>query len=139
MKLLLPLLAALACLTAAPACAQGLSSHYDAAVHAEPDTQALAFIRIPFGEQAKERQQPRIGFGLFTDCKRMSNQFSSAHREACDAEPIRSFEFSRNLYDRDWLLSFSGTKRWVAIARYIPGLGFARDSISGPVLQGPTN
>ena len=136
MKLLLPLLAVLACLTAAPAFAQGLSSHYDAGVRAEPDTQALAFIRIPLGE-SERRTQPRIGFGLFTDCKRLSSQLSSSHREACDAEPIRSLEFSRNLYERDWLLSFSGTKRWVGIARYIPGLGFARDNVSGPVLQGP--
>ena len=50
MKLILPLLAALACLCAAPSFAQGLTGQYDAGF-GQPDTRALAFVRIPFGRQ----------------------------------------------------------------------------------------
>lgn len=136
MKLLTLLLALFAGLVALPAAAQGLSSQYDAGFAREPDTQALAFIRIPLGKQ-KELAVPRIGFGLFNDCSRVSSQLSPTQRSACDAEPIRSLEFSRGLYDRDWLISFSGAKRWVGFARFTPGMGFARDNVSGPVLSGP--
>jgi len=130
--------AAAALLLALPASAQGLSSHFDAGVAREPDAQALAFFRIPFGE-SKKRATPRLGFGLFMDCSRMSNRLSSAHEAACQSEPVRSMEFSRELYDRDWLLSFSGTRRWVGIARWTPGMGLFRSAESGRILQGPTN
>jgi hypothetical protein len=132
------LAAAAALLLALPASAQGLSSHYDAGVAREPDTQALAFFRIPFGE-SKQRATPRLGFGLFTDCSRLSSRLSSAHEAACASEPIRSFEVSRELYERDWLISFSGTRRWVGIARWRPGMGIARSGESGRILQGPLN
>lgn len=137
MKLLPLLLAACACLSAPIAAAQGLSSHYDAGMAREPDTQALAFIRIPLGDKGQKSQEPRIGFGLFTDCSRAATRLSGARDAACDAQTVRSLEFSRELYDRDWLISFSGTKRWVGIGRWYPGLGFARVNESGPVLSGP--
>ena len=137
-KFVLMLLAAATFLVASPALAQGPSGHYDAGFGAEPDTQALAFIRIPLGEPAKKRSEPRIGFGLFTDCSRLSANLSSAQRSACEAQPIRSLEVSRDLYDRDWLISFAGTKRWVGIARWYPDGGFARVGEYGPVLGGPS-
>lgn len=136
MKLVLTLLAAAALLHASPALAQGPSSHYDAGFGAEPDTQALAFIRIPIGK-SKTRSEPRIGFGLFTDCSRLSSSLSQQHSSACESQPIRSLEVSRELYDRAWLISFSGTKRWVGVGRWYPGLGLARTNESGPVLSGP--
>jgi hypothetical protein len=102
----------------------------------EPDTQALAFIRIPLGQE-KRRKDPVVGFGLFTDCSRASMRLSEAHESACESEPIRSLEFSRELYDRDWLLSFSGEKRWVGIARWRPERGFAIPRAYGPVLSTP--
>jgi hypothetical protein len=131
------LLAAAAFLVTSPALAQGPSGHYDAGFASEPDTQALAFIRIPIGE-SRAGSEPRIGFGLFTDCTRMAAGLSQSHRSACESQPIRSLEFSRDLYDRDWLFSFSGTKRWVGIARWHPGSGFARVRENGPVLGGPS-
>lgn len=139
------LFAAAAFLVASPALAQGPSSHYDAGLGAEPDTQVLAFIRIPLGDnKAKADTTPTIGFGLFSDCTRMVADLSPAHRSACESRPVRSFEMSRDLYDRDWLISFSGTRRWVGIARWFPERGFARVSEYGPVLndsglQGPPN
>ncbi len=136
MKLLTLLLALFAGLIALPAAAQGLSNQYYAGYAGEPDTQALAFITIPLGKQTQPAV-PRIGFGIFADCSRLSSQLSPTQRPACDAEPIRSLEFSRGLYDRDWLLSFSGAKRWVGFARFTPGMGFAHDNVSGPVLSGP--
>ena len=136
MKLVLTLLAAAAFLYASPALAQGPSGHYDAGFGAEPDTQALAFIRVPIGK-SKTRSEPRIGFGLFTDCSRLSTSLSQQHSSACESQTIRSLEVSREFYDRDWLISFSGTKRWVGIGRWYPGLGFVRTRESGPVLSGP--
>lgn len=136
-KLTLSTLAAAACLLASPALAQNTLSHYDAGQTAGPDTQALAFIRIPFGDQEK-RREPVIGFGLFADCTGAALRQSASHRLACDAEPIRSLEFSRKLYDRDWLLSFRGEDRWVGIARWYPHDGFARVREYGQVLSGPS-
>jgi len=134
-KLAVLLLAAMASLTTAPALAQGALSHYDAGRMAEPDAQALAFVRIPFGEQDK-RREPVIGFGLFADCTSAAMRQSATHRLACDAEPIRAFEFSRKLHDRDWLISFRNDRRWVGIARLYPD-GFATISEYGPILSGP--
>lgn len=132
------LFAAAAFLVASPAFAQSPSSHYDAGLGAEPDTQALAFIRIPLGEnKAKADTTPTIGFGLFTDCSRMVADLSPAHRSACESQPVRSLEVTRDLYDRDWLISFSGAKRWVGIARWYPDKGFARVGEYGPVLNAP--
>lgn len=136
MKLAVLLLAAMASLTTAPAIGQDSLGHYDAGLLAERDTQALAFIRIPFGEQEK-RREPVIGFGLFADCTGAALRQSATQRLACDAEPIRSLEFSRKLYDRDWLLSFRSERRWVGIARWYPQDGFARVREYGPVLSGP--
>lgn len=136
MKFVLPLLAALASLLAMPAFAQDPSGHFDAAFASEPDTQVLAFIRIPFGEQ-KKPARPRIGFGIFADCDGLAARLSSARASGCDAQTVRSLEASRDLYGRDWLISFSGDRRWVGIARWTPGLGFARDNRSGPILSGP--
>jgi hypothetical protein len=129
------MLAAIACLYASPALAQGALSHYDASRLAEPDTQALAFVRIPFGEQNKSRE-PVLGFGLFADCASAGIRLSPVGRSACEAQSIRSLEFSRNLHDRDWLLSYRGDKRWVGIARLYPdGFGSVREY--GPILSGP--
>lgn len=136
-KLRLTTLAAAALLFVSPAAAQGLSGHYDAGIARQPDTQALAFIRIPLGDKGQKSREPRIGFGLFTDCSRAATRLSTARGESCEALPVRSLEFSRDLYDRDWLLSFSGTKRWVGIGRWYPGMGFGRVNESGPVLSGP--
>lgn len=136
MKLAVPLLAALAGLATAPAFAQSPLGHYDAGRLTEPDTQALAFVRIPFGEQDK-RREPVIGFGLFADCAGAALRQSASQRVACDAEPIRSLEFSRELHDRDWLLSFRGEDRWVGIARWYPQEGFARVREYGQILSGP--
>lgn len=137
-KLRLTTLAAAALLCASPAAAQGLSGHYDAGIAREPDTQALAFIRIPLGDKGQKAREPRIGFGLFTDCTRAATRLSTARGESCDALPVRSLEFSREIYERDWLLSFSGTKRWVGLGRWYPGQGLARVSEFGPVLSGPS-
>ena len=136
MKLAVSLLAALACLFASPALAQGPSSHYAAGVAAEPDTQVLGFIRIPLGGE-KKRKDPVIGFGLFADCSRLRSQLSTSHDAACDARPVRALEFTRQLNERDWLLSFSNEKRWVGIARWFPDSGFARVREYGPVLDRP--
>lgn len=135
MKPVVSLLAALACLCALPALAQPGSGHYDAARLTEPDTQALAFIRIPFSEQDKSRE-PVIGFGLFANCTGSALRHSAAQRQACDAEPIRSLEVSRKLYDRDWLIAFRGERRWVGIARLYPD-GFASTREYGPILSEP--
>lgn len=137
MKLVPPLFAALACLFATNASAQGLSGHYDAGIRSEPDTQVLAFLRIPLGQQAKKPKDPKIGLGLFTDCSGLANRLSSSHAAACESQTIRSFEVSRDLHARDWLFSFSGEDRWFGFARWYPGLGFARVSETGPILQGP--
>jgi hypothetical protein len=134
-KLAVPLLAMLASLATAPAYAQGALNHFDAGQGNGPDTQALAFVRIPFGEQDR-RREPVIGFGLFADCTGAALQASATQRLACDAEPIRSLEFSRELYDRDWLISFRGERRWVGIARLHPD-GFASVREYGPILDGP--
>jgi hypothetical protein len=136
-KLIISLLAAAACLFASPAFAQGALSHYDAGRMAQPDTQALAFIRIPLSEERTKPKEPVIGFGLFTDCTRASAWQSTAEEMACDSQPIRSLEFSRELYDRDWLLSFTGEHRWVGIARWFPQDGFARVREYGPILSSP--
>lgn len=136
MKLAVPLLAALCGLCASPAFAQADLGRYDAGQISQPDTQALAFIRIPIGEEA-ERKQPVIGFGLFSDCERQDHRHSAARSSACESEPIRALEFSRNLYERDWLLSFRGERRWVGIARWYPDSGFARVREYGPILSGP--
>lgn len=137
MKLLPLLFAALVCAFAPVAVAQGLSSHYDAGFGREPDTQALAFIRVPLADQGQKSREPRIGFGVFQDCGRLSARLSPAQAAACDNQPIRSLEFSRDFYARDWLISFSGTNRWVAIGRWYPGLGVQRVDETGPVLSGP--
>jgi hypothetical protein len=134
-KFVLTLLAAVASLFAAPAQAQSLSGYYDARA-AEPDTQVLAFLRIPFGEQ-KRQATPRLGFGIFADCGRLPTRTLSAHASACDSQTLRSLEMSRDFYGRDWLLSFSGDKRWVGFARWVPGLGFVQESVAGPVLSEP--
>ena len=84
MKLITLLLALFASLIALPAAAQGLSSQYDAGISRDPDTRALAFIRIPLGKQ-KEPPVPRIGFGLFTGCGRLASQLSAARAAACEA------------------------------------------------------
>jgi hypothetical protein len=62
---------------------------------------------------------------------------SAAYQSACESEPIRSLEFSRGLYQRDWLLSFSGESRWVGIARWRPEQGFVIPRAYGPVLSTP--
>lgn len=135
MKLTLSLRAALTCMLAAPTAAQGLSGQYDAGISRDPDTQALAFIRIPFGKQ-KEPAVSRIGFGLFTGCKRLSSQLSSARAATCEAQPVRSLEMSRDLYARDWMISFSGEKRWVGIARWHPGMGLMGANETGASFAG---
>ena len=136
MKLITLLLALFASLIALPAAAQGLSSQYDAGISRDPDTRALAFIRIPLGKQ-KEPPVPRIGFGLFTGCGRLASQLSAARAAACEAQPVRSLEMSRDLSARDWMISFSGERRWVGIARWLPGSGFTGASESGPAFTGP--
>lgn len=142
MKLAVPLFAALAILVASPALAQGSSSQFDAGRHdpgrvSEPDTQILGFIRIPLGEERQKRRDPVVGFGLFADCSRTSQWRSAAHESACEAEPIRSLEFSREFDQRDWLLSFTSDTRWVGIARWFPQEGFARVREYGPILSNP--
>jgi hypothetical protein len=135
-KVFLPLLAVLASVFALPALAQVPSGHYDAGAALEPDIQALAFLRIPFGDQ-KKAATPRIGFGVFADCKGLTARLSSAGEAACGSQAVRSLEISRAIYGRDWLISFSGDTRWVGFARWVPGLGFVRDNRSGPVFSGP--
>lgn len=136
MKLAVTLLAALFGLYASPAFAQVDLGRYDAGQLSRPDTQVLAFFRIPMGEKT-ERKPPVIGFGLFSDCQRIAARHSAATGSACEAEPIRSLEFSRDLYSRDWLLAFTGEKHWVGIARWYPDSGFARVREYGPILSGP--
>jgi hypothetical protein len=135
-KFTLMLLAALASTLVAPACAQSPPGYYDARV-ADPDTQVLAFLRIPFGEQ-KRTAKPRIGFGVFADCDRISSRNYTAHASACESQTIRSLEMSRDFHGRDWLISFSGDRRWVGFARWIPGLGLVRDTVAGPVFSDPS-
>lgn len=137
MKLVLLQLAAAACLLAPVAAAQGSSSQNDAGLHGEPDTQALAFLRIPLDDHKGRPEIPRIGFGLFADCGRVADSFTSLRKSACDGQPIRSLEISRNLYERDWLISLHGKQRWVGFARWNPQAGFARTYEFGPVLEGP--
>lgn len=135
MKLAVSLLVATVCLFASPALAQGSLGHYDAGRLSEPDTQVLGFIRIPLSAERQKSKEPVVGFGLFTDCSRARNAATSAYQAACEAEPIRSLEFSREFSERDWLLSFVGEKRWVGIARWFPQQGFARVREYGPVLN----
>lgn len=137
MKLLPLLLAALVCAFAPVASAQGLSSHYDAGLASEPDTQALGFIRIPLADRGQKSHEPKIGFGLFQDCSRLSSRLSPSHTSACESQPVRSLEFTRDFYARDWLISFSGNNRWVGIGRWHPNFGLAHVDESGPVLSGP--
>jgi hypothetical protein len=132
-------LAMLAGAMAAPALAQGSSGDFAAGFGRGPDTQVLGFIRIPIGEDGQKKKQPRIGFGVFTDCSRLEHRLAASNAAACDAEPIRSLEFTRKLYDTDWLLSFRGEKRWVGIARWYPGSGFARVREYGPILDQPVS
>ena len=140
MKLAVSLFVAIVCLFASPALAQGSLGHYDAGRHnpggmAEPDTQILGFIRIPLSADRQKTKPPTVGFGLFADCSRPRNLASTAHQSACEAEPIRSLEFARAFNERDWLLSVTGEKRWVGIARWFPQEGFARVREYGPVLD----
>lgn len=137
MKLVIALFAALASLVASPAIAQGSSSPFDAGRMAEPDTQVLGFIRIPLGDERQKPRDPVVGFGLFADCSRTSHWRSAAHASACEAEPIRSLEFSREFDQQDWLLSFTSDTRWVGIARWFPQEGFARVREYGPILSNP--
>jgi hypothetical protein len=134
-KLAVSLLVAAACLFVSPALAQGSLGHYDAGRLSEPDTQVLGFIRIPLSQERQAKKDPVVGFGLFTDCSRSRSLASSLYQSACESEPIRSLEFSREFYERDWLLSFTGEKRWVGIARWFPNQGFARVREYGPVLN----
>jgi hypothetical protein len=134
-KLAVSLLVAIVCLHASPALAQGALGHYDAERMSEPDTQVLGFIRIPLGAERQKTKEPVVGFGLFTDCSRSRNLASSAHQSACEGEAIRSLEFAREFDQRDWLLSFTGEKRWVGIARWFPQDGFARVREYGPILD----
>lgn len=136
MKLVVSLILAIACLYASPALAQGQSSPGNPGRLAEPDTQVLGFIRIPLSEERQRRRDPVIGFGIFADCSRTAHWRAATHASACDAEPIRSLEFSRELRERDWLLSFASDTRWVGFARLYPdGFGSVREF--GPVLSNP--
>ena len=135
MKPVLSLLVAIASLFASPALAQSSSGHYDAGRLAEPDTQVLGFIRIPLSAERQAKKDPVVGFGLFTDCSRSRDRASNAYESACESEPIRSLEFAREFDERDWLLSFTGEKRWVGIARWFPNEGFARVREYGPILN----
>lgn len=104
---------------------------------AEQDTQVLGFIRIPLSAERQKPRAPVVGFGLFTDCSRRAHWRSSAQASACDAEPIRSLEFSREFHQRDWLLSFTSETHWIGIARWFPHAGFARVREYGPLLSNP--
>jgi hypothetical protein len=141
-KLVVPMLALIASTFAMPALAQGPERQFDAGREAiartgEPDTQVLMFIRIPLGEGGQRPQDPRIGFGVFSDCGRVATRVSNHHTETCGALPVRSLEVARQFNQRDWLFSFSGEKRWVGVARWHPSFGMARVSEYGPVLSGP--
>lgn len=137
MKLALRLFAAAACLLSAPAFGQGPSGQYDAGLPNTPDLQITGFLRIPLGSHEQKEHEPRIGFGVFSDCRSTAARLSSESRSACDNQPIRSLEVSRQLSERNWLFSFTNDKRWVGIARLYPD-GFGTVSEFGPVFTGPT-
>lgn len=137
MKRFLPLLAAATCLLTAPAFAQGPSGEFDAGFRDKPDLQVTGFIRIPLGQTGKTNTEPRIGFGVFSDCRSSASRLSSEQRLSCDNQPVRSLEVTRRLSERTWLVSFANETRWVGIARWYPdGFGSVREF--GPVLSGPT-
>ncbi len=137
----LPLFAAAACLLSAPAFAQGPSGQYDAGLPNAPDLQVTGFIRIPLGDGGQKEQEPRIGFGVFSDCHSTAARLSSEQRSSCESQPIRSLEVTRHLSERNWLFSFTNDKRWVGIARLYPdGFGTVREFgpvLSEPALEGP--
>jgi hypothetical protein len=141
-KIVVPALALLASALAAPALAQSSERQFDAGSYAaartgEPDTQVLMFIRIPMDDGGQKPEDPRIGFGVFSDCGRAATRVSNQHTDACAAQGIRSLEVAREFNQRDWLFSFSGEKRWVGVARWHPSFGMARVHEYGPVLSGP--
>ena len=102
----------------------------------EPDLQVTGFIRVPLGGHGQKEPEPRIGFGVFSDCRSTAARLSSEKRSACESQPVRSFEVTRQLSERNWLFSFTNDKRWVGIARLYPdGFGTVREF--GPVLSEP--
>lgn len=137
MKRFLPLLAAATCLLTAPAFAQGPSGEFDAGFRDKPDLQVTGFIRIPLGQTEMKDSEPRIGFGVFSDCRSSAARLSSEQRLSCENQSIRSLEVTRRLSERTWLVSFTNDSRWVGIARWY-GDGFGTVREFGPVLSDPT-
>jgi hypothetical protein len=110
-------------LLALPAAAQ-ISSRLEGSDRlAGPGTQAAMFLRIPLGEARERTNTPRFGFGLFTGCGAAMGLASERNRDACDAAPVRSLEFSAEFNNEPWALSFGSAGRRIDFINWSPLTG----------------
>jgi hypothetical protein len=105
-----------------PAAAQ-TSSGLEVAEKAGPRTQAAMFLRIPLGESPHNEHGPRFGFGLFAGCGASFSLTSERNRDACDALPLHSVEFSTGFNDEQWSLSFCSAGRRIDFVNWSPQTG----------------
>ena len=126
------LVATAASLFATPSFAQGSISH-NLGPRADAAPQAMMFLRIPFGGEARE-QTPRFGFALGAGCLNASSFSSQAGSDACDAKPFRALELSTGFGDEPWSLAFGGNGQRAELAAWSPrtgALSFAGEGGSG--------
>lgn len=81
------------------------------------------FLRIPLGESPKHESGPRFGFGLFAGCGASFGLTSERNRDACDALPVRSLEFSTGFSGEPWALSFGSAGRRIDFVNWSPQTG----------------
>jgi hypothetical protein len=86
-------------------------------------TQAMMFLRIPLGASPQGERGPRLGFGLFAGCGTSLSMTSERNREACDAIPVRSLEFSTGFNNEPWALSFGSAGRRIDFINLSPQTG----------------
>ncbi len=83
----------------------------------------MMFLHIPLGESPREEQGPRFGFGLFAGCGASFGLTSERNRDACDALPVRSLEFSTGFSGEPWALSFGSAGRRIDFVNWSPQTG----------------
>ncbi len=93
------------------------------------------FLRIPLGDSPKHEREPRFGFGLFTGCGASFGLTSERNRDACEALPVRSLEFSTGFNSAPWALSFASAGRRIDFINWSPQTG----ALSLAEDTGPTN